>query len=111
MIVIACIAALISALSAVFSFYHLKKSLKKETSSIMREVILICVIVISTLSFLGFSTAGIIFISDGSGGSDSSNDSNSFYDLPKEEQEWYHRNYGNGQYDKYKDAVNNYNGY
>ena len=30
--------------------------------------------------------------------------------LSKEEKEWYHNNYGNGQYDKYKDAINNYNG-
>ena len=29
-------------------------------------------------------------------------------DLSDEEKEWYHNNYGSGQYDKYKDAINDY---
>lgn len=28
--------------------------------------------------------------------------------LTKEEKEWYKNNYGNGQYDSYKDAINDY---
>lgn len=29
--------------------------------------------------------------------------------LPKDQQEWIQRNYGNGQYDDIKDAMNDYN--
>lgn len=31
--------------------------------------------------------------------------------LSKDEKEWYKDNYGSGQYDSYKDAINNYKGY
>lgn len=40
------------------------------------------------------------------------NDNNSSWDnLSKEEKEWYNDNYGNKQYDNYKDAINDYKGY
>lgn len=36
---------------------------------------------------------------------------NDYSNLTKEEKQWYQDNYGDGQYEKYKDAVNNYKGY
>ena len=42
----------------------------------------------------------------------SGSDGDSDWDkLSKDEKEWYKDNYGSGQYDSYKDAINNYKGY
>ena len=40
--------------------------------------------------------------------SDSGKSSNKWDDLTEEEKDWYRDNYGNGQYDKYQDAINDY---
>ena len=42
--------------------------------------------------------------------SDGSSSGSSWDKLSKEEKEWYVRNYGNGQYDKYQNAINDYKG-
>ena len=42
----------------------------------------------------------------GDGGSSSSWDK-----LTDKEKQWYHDNYGDGQYEKYEDAIDNYKGY
>lgn len=72
-----------------------KKDISKKTKIIARTVIIIAIIL--AIVFL------VVSIVNNSGGSESEWDK-----LSEEEKDWYRDNYGNGQYEKYQDAIDDY---
>ena len=76
-----------------------KRKRKEFRSTLIASIVFTAVGIIILLIF-SFSLMGI----DGC-----STQSNNEYDnLTDEEKQWYQDNYGNGQYDKYKDAIDEY---
>ncbi|MBE6630662.1 MAG: hypothetical protein E7624_07440 [Ruminococcaceae bacterium] len=83
---------------SVCCFWYLITTMKFSTKK--EKIITLVVGILALVLFIAFLG---VEISSGSGGS-----SNRWDDLTDEEKEWYHNNYGNGQYDKYQDAINDY---
>lgn len=81
-------------------FYALIAGCRDKTLSAKHKKVLLTVAVLAVVLFIIFLA---LTVSNSNGGS-----SNSWDDLTDEEKEWYHDNYGNGQYDKYQDAINDY---
>lgn len=72
-------------------------SIAKESTSKGR-IISIIVAIVCSIAFIICIVSGW---TDDSG-------SSKWDDLSDKEKEWYEENYGDGQYDKYKDAINDY---
>lgn len=86
---------------SVFCFYLLITERNKTfLLSAKAKKITLAIAILALVLFIVFLA---VDVSSGSGGS-----SNRWDDLTDEEKDWYRDNYGNGQYDKYQDAINDY---
>lgn len=88
--------SMICIIAAGVAIYSLVKNPPNETKW---KVVLVVVAIVGCIGFLG----SLIW-----SWSDTSDTTSSWDKLSDEEKDWYHRNYGNGQYEKYQSAIDDY---
>ncbi len=102
MIILAVIFSIVAFVAAgIYSQKDEKGNIKLSKKGKRIAAVVIVAAIILAFLFFAFS-----FISES--GSSAGSSSNKWDELTEEEKDWYRDNYGDGQYDKYQNAINDY---